>query len=49
MEVICSSEILVTTYIITARVTNLRRKKFQSMCLGFIPSLPPETKVVSGA
>jgi hypothetical protein len=31
------------------RVTPLRRKKFQTTSLAFTPSLPPETKRVSGA
>jgi hypothetical protein len=32
-----------------SRVTNLRRKKFRTACLGFTPSLPPETRALSDA
>jgi hypothetical protein len=34
---------------VLGRVTNLRRRKFRTTCLGFIPALPPETKGISGA
>jgi hypothetical protein len=29
-------------------LADLRRKKFRTTCLRFTPSLPPETKAVSG-
>jgi hypothetical protein len=32
-----------------SRVTSLRRKKFRTTCLGFTPSLPAESKALSGA
>jgi hypothetical protein len=34
---------------VLGRVTNLRRRKFRTTCLGLISALPPEIKGISGA